>query len=93
MTLEERIIRSLDKIRPYIQRDGGDMEFVSVDENGIVTVRLLGACVGCGLIDYTLRGGVEALLMDEIPEVTGVIAEDYFTDLQMFEDAYGVFLY
>ncbi|CAM4140006.1 NifU family protein [Erysipelothrix inopinata] len=81
MTLEERIIRSLDKIRPYIQRDGGDMEFVSVDENGIVTVRLLGACVGCGLIDYTLRGGVEALLMDEIPEVTGVIAEDYFTDL------------
>ena len=81
MTLEERIIRSLDKIRPYIQRDGGDMEFVSDDENGIVTVRLLGACVGCGLIDYTLRGGVEALLMDEIPEVTGVIAEDYFTDL------------
>ncbi|QIK56752.1 NifU family protein [Erysipelothrix sp. HDW6A] len=77
MTLEERIIKSLDKIRPYIQRDGGDMEFVSVDENGIVTVRLLGACIGCGLIDYTLRGGVEALLMDEIPEVTGVIAEDY----------------
>ena len=40
MTLEERIIKSLDKIRPYIQRDGGDMEFVSVDENGIVTVML-----------------------------------------------------
>lgn len=67
MTLEERIIESLDKIRPYIQRDGGDMEFVSVDENGVVTVKLLGACIGCGLIDYTLKGGVEALLMDEIP--------------------------
>ena len=78
MTLEERIIESLDKIRPYIQRDGGDMEFVSVDENGVVTVNLLGACIGCGLIDYTLKGGVEALLMDEIPEVTGVIAQDYF---------------
>lgn len=78
MTLEERIIKSLDKIRPYIQRDGGDMEFVSVDENGVVTVKLLGACIGCGLIDYTLKGGVEALLMDEIPEVTGVIAQDYF---------------
>ncbi|AGN25099.1 NifU family protein [Erysipelothrix rhusiopathiae] len=78
MTLEERIIESLDKIRPYIQRDGGDMEFVSVDENGVVTVKLLGACIGCGLIDYTLKGGVEALLMDEIPEVTGVIAQDYF---------------
>lgn len=78
MTLEERIVKSLDKIRPYIQRDGGDMEFVSVDDKGIVTVRLLGACIGCGLIDYTLKGGVEALLMDEIPEVNGVIAEDFF---------------
>ncbi|CAM2872619.1 NifU family protein [Erysipelothrix tonsillarum] len=78
MTLEERIIQSLDKIRPYIQRDGGDMEFVSVDDEGVVTVKLLGACIGCGLIDYTLKGGVEALLMDEIPEVTGVIAQDYF---------------
>lgn len=77
MTLEERIITALDKIRPYIQRDGGDMEFVSVDDQGVVTVKLLGACVGCGLIDYTLKGGVEALLMDEIEEVTGVIAEDY----------------
>ena len=77
MTLEERIIQSLDKIRPYIQRDGGDMEFVGVSDKGVVTVRLLGACIGCGLIDYTLRGGVEALLMDEIEEVTGVIAEDY----------------
>ena len=77
MTLEDRIIQSLDKIRPYIQRDGGDMEFVSVDANGVVTVKLLGACVGCGLIDYTLKGGVEALLMDDIPEVTEVIAQNY----------------
>lgn len=77
MTLEEKIIQSLDKIRPYIQRDGGDMEFVSVDDKGVVTVRLLGACVGCGLIDYTLKGGVEALLMDDIPEVSEVIALDY----------------
>ncbi len=78
MELDRRIIKSLDRIRPYIQRDGGDMEFVKIDENGIVTVRLLGACIGCGLVDYTLKNGVEALLMDEIPEVRGVIAEDYF---------------
>lgn len=77
MTLEDRIIKSLDKIRPYIQRDGGDMEFVSVDDKGVVTVKLLGACIGCGLIDYTLKGGVEALLMDDIPEVTEVVALDY----------------
>ena len=43
MTLEEKIIKTLDGIRPYIQRDGGDMEFVSVNEEGVVTVRLLGA--------------------------------------------------
>ncbi|HEY4538124.1 MAG TPA: NifU family protein [Erysipelothrix sp.] len=77
MTLEEKIIKTLDRIRPYIQRDGGDMEFVSVNEEGVVTVRLLGACVGCALVDYTLKDGVEALLMDEIPEVTEVIAENY----------------
>lgn len=77
MTLEQKIIKTLDRIRPYIQRDGGDMEFVSVDDKGVVTVKLLGACVGCSLIDYTLKGGVEALLMDEIPEVTEVIAQDY----------------
>ena len=77
MTLEEKIIKTLDRIRPYIQRDGGDMEFVSVDDKGVVTVKLLGACVGCALVDYTLKGGVEALLMDEIPEVTEVIAENY----------------
>lgn len=76
MELERRIIKSMDKIRPYIQRDGGDMQFVKIDENGIVTVKLLGACIGCGLVNYTLKGGVEALLMDEIPEVRGVIAED-----------------
>ncbi len=75
--LENRILKSLDRIRPYIQRDGGNIEFVSVSEEGVVTVRFLGACVGCGLLDYTLKGGVEALLMEEVPEVTEVIAEEF----------------
>lgn len=78
MDTEKKVILTLERIRPYIQRDGGDIEFVSMDENGIVTVRLLGACVGCGLVDFTLKGGVEALLMDEIPEVTGVVAEETY---------------
>lgn len=77
MALETRIKKSLDRIRPYIQRDGGNIEFVSVDEHGVVTVQFFGACVGCGLLDYTLKGGVEALLMEEVPEVTQVIAQDY----------------
>lgn len=77
MALEDRIKKSLDRIRPYIQRDGGNIEFIKVDENGVVTVKFFGACVGCGLLDYTLKGGVEALLMEDVPEVTEVVAEDF----------------
>ena len=77
MALEDRIKKSLDRIRPYIQRDGGNIEFISVDENGVVTVKFFGACVGCGLLDYTLKGGVEALLIEDVPEVTEVVAEDF----------------
>lgn len=79
MEVEKKIVLTLNRIRPYIQGDGGDIEFVSFDkDSGVVTVRLLGSCVGCALIDFTLKGGVEALLMDEIPEVTEVIAEDTY---------------
>lgn len=70
--LEELIIDTLDKIRPYIQRDGGDVEFVSIDDQGIVYVKMLGACVGCYAADDTIKLGVEAILMDEIPQVTEV---------------------
>ena len=77
MSLENRIIKSLDRIRPYIQRDGGNIEFVSVNEEGIVTVKFFGACVGCSRQVFTLKGGVEALLMEEVPEVNGVEAIDY----------------
>ncbi len=74
--LEEQIVETLEKIRPYIQRDGGDVEFVSVDENGIVYVRLLGACVGCYAADDTIKLGVEAILTDEIPFVQEVRVVD-----------------
>lgn len=79
MDLEKKIVLTLNRIRPYIQGDGGDIEFVSFDrETGVVVVKLLGACVGCHLVDFTLKGGVEALLMDEIPEVTEVVTEDTY---------------
>lgn len=79
MDVEKKIKLTLERIRPYIQGDGGDIEFVSFDkETGVVRVKLLGACVGCALADFTLKGGVEALLMDEISEVTEVIAEDTY---------------
>ena len=70
-TIEEQIINTIEKIRPYIQRDGGDVQFVSYDE-GIVTVRMLGACADCMALDETLKDGIEAILLDEVPGVSEV---------------------
>ncbi|MEG0176408.1 NifU family protein [Anaerorhabdus sp.] len=70
--MKDEIIRTLEKIRPYIQRDGGDVEFVSVDEHGVVTVRMLGACSDCLSLDDTLTDGIEAILLDEVEGVTAV---------------------
>lgn len=61
----------LNRVRPFLQSDGGDVEFVKF-ENGIVYVKLLGACVGCTSADLTLRDGIEALLLEEVPGVIGV---------------------
>jgi Fe-S cluster biogenesis protein NfuA len=75
-TIEEQIKATLDKIRPFILRDGGDVEFDSFID-GIVYVKLLGACVGCSLVDTTLSGGIEIILMEEVPGVLGVkLVED-----------------
>jgi Fe-S cluster biogenesis protein NfuA len=70
---EAQVREVLNKIRPYIQRDGGDLELDHVDEQGRVFVRVLGACIGCGAVDITYKDGVESLLMEEIPEVTEVV--------------------
>ncbi len=77
MTLiETQVVEVLNKIRPYLQRDGGDVEFVRMDEEGRVFVRVFGACVGCGSIDATIKLGVEALLVEEVIGVTEVIVID-----------------
>ena len=68
-----RIIEVIETIKPYIQGDGGDIEFVDVDENGVVQVRLRGACVGCPSAAMTLKFGVERNLKEKIPEVTEVV--------------------
>lgn len=66
-----RIQKTLNKIRPYILADGGDVQLVDY-EDGIVTVTMLGACAGCMAIDTTLNDGIQALLLDEVPEVKSV---------------------
>ena len=63
--------KTLNKIRPYLQGDGGDVDFVKF-EDGIVYVKLLGACIGCASSDETIKGGIEVLLVEEVPGVIGV---------------------
>lgn len=65
------IKETLEKIRPFIQRDGGDVIFDSY-EDGVVYVEVLGACVGCGLIENTLYDGIETILMEEVPGIIAV---------------------
>jgi Fe-S cluster biogenesis protein NfuA len=71
MTIEEQIEETLEKIRPFIIRDGGNVEFDSFID-GIIYIRMEGACSSCGLLDSTLSGGIEVILMEEIPGVVAV---------------------
>lgn len=71
--MEKRVIEVLEKVRPMLQRDGGDVKFISVDEDGIVKVELQGACAGCPGAQMTLKAGIERILKEEIPEVKQVI--------------------
>jgi Fe-S cluster biogenesis protein NfuA len=63
--------RYLDKLKPYIQKDGGDIELVNI-EDGIVYIKFFGACLHCAQIDVTLKDGIEVLLMENIPQIIGV---------------------
>ncbi len=69
--MEKEVKKIIDKIRPYLNNDGGDIEFVKL-EDGIVYVKMLGACVGCTAQDATLKDGLEALLLEEVPGVIEV---------------------
>jgi Fe-S cluster biogenesis protein NfuA len=72
--MKERIERVLDKVRPYLQADGGDVELLEVNEDGVVKVRLTGACGGCPMSQATLKQGVERAIKKEVPEVKTVLA-------------------
>jgi Fe-S cluster biogenesis protein NfuA len=70
-TVEKKIQTSLEKIRPQLQMDGGDVEFISF-QNGTVKVKLLGHCAGCPMHQVTLKQGIENFLKQEVPEVKKV---------------------
>ena len=70
--METKIINVLEKVRPVLQRDGGDVKFVSVDDNGLVKVELQGACSGCPGATMTLKNLIEQMLLKEVEGVTSV---------------------
>jgi Fe-S cluster biogenesis protein NfuA len=72
MTLRERVESALQKVRPSLQADGGDVQLVDVEQDGRVKVKLMGACGGCPMAQMTLKMGIEKILKQNVPEVTGV---------------------
>jgi Fe-S cluster biogenesis protein NfuA len=70
--MRERVEEVMKEIRPMLQADGGDVELVEVTDDGVVKVRLTGACGGCPMSQMTLSGGIERMLKESIPEVQRV---------------------
>ncbi len=71
--MREKIEAAIDRVRPALQADGGDVELVEV-KDGVVSVRLTGACGGCPMATMTLKNGVERIIREEVPEVKEVVA-------------------
>ena len=74
MSPEEKIELALSSIRPFLQRDGGDVEFVELTKDNIVRVKLIGACETCSMSEMTLKAGIEESIKSAIPEVVSVEA-------------------
>ncbi len=72
--MKERVEKALDKIRPMLMADGGNVELVGVTSDGKVQVRLTGACGGCPMSRVTLKQGVEKMIREDVPEVTEVVS-------------------
>ncbi len=72
--LLDKVRVTLDKVRPYLQSDGGDIELIDITDDFIVKVKLTGACSGCPFSMQTLKAGVEQALIKEVPEIVEVIA-------------------
>jgi len=74
--LAEKVNVALELLRPYLIEDGGDMELVDITDEGIVQVRLLGACSDCSMSAMTLKAGLEEAVKKVAPEITAVVAVD-----------------
>ncbi|HGY56184.1 MAG TPA: NifU family protein, partial [Caldithrix abyssi] len=65
--MKDKVLKALESVRPGLQADGGDIEFVRIDENNIVYIRLIGACGGCPMSTLTLKQGIERILKMQVP--------------------------
>lgn len=74
ISIRDRVAKALEKIRPYLQSDGGDIDLIDVTEAGTVKVKLKGACHGCPYSLQTLKAGVEQAIIKEVPEIKSVIS-------------------
>ena len=72
--MKEEVMKAIEEIRPHLQADGGDVELVEVTEDGVVKVRLLGACEGCPMREMTLTQGITQFIKKKVPEVKEVKA-------------------
>lgn len=83
---EELLKKVLEEIRPNLQADGGDMEYVGVDDEGVVKLELQGACAGCPMSQLTLSMGVERILKEHVPGVTRVEAVNNGPAADMYDE-------
>jgi len=73
-TIRERVVKALNRVRPYLQNDGGDIDLIEITDDLTVKVKLTGACHGCPFSMQTLKAGVEQAIMQEVPEIKKVIS-------------------
>jgi len=74
MAIKQEVVKALDEIRPNLQADGGDVELVDVTDDGVVKVKLTGACRGCPMSQMTLKMGIERFLKKSVPDIKEVVS-------------------
>ena len=79
LMIEEKVKGVLLELRPFLEADGGDIEFVEITDDGILKVKLLGACSDCSMSSMTLKSGVEEAVKKIVPEIQSVVAVDLHT--------------
>ncbi len=88
---EEYLKKVLEEIRPNLQADGGDLEYIGVDDEGVVSLELQGACAGCPMSQLTLSMGIERILKEHVEGVTRVVATNLAGGSQDMLDEYEPF--